>query len=170
MNHLTDEQLAQWLGGEDSQQTQSHLATCAQCRTEALDLRDGLSRYAIAVRRQAADAQNVSMAGQFAPQKALLRHRLRWAAASALALVLGAQTLWMMNKPHPHDPLIVSAPLQPQPNASMSDDELLEAVNSDLSREVPQALAPVSAITVERNQIAAASSGAATPSNLSGKE
>ncbi len=92
MNHLTDEQLAQWLGGEDSQQTQSHLATCAQCRTEALDLRDGLSRYAIAVRRQAADAQNVSMAGQFAPQKALLRHRLRWAAAGALALVLGAQT------------------------------------------------------------------------------
>ncbi len=52
----------------------------------------------------------------------------------------------------------------------MSDDELLEAVNSDLSREVPQALAPVSAITVARNQIAAASSGAATPSNLSGKE
>ena len=29
----------------------------------------------------------------------------------------------------------------------MSDDELLEAVNNDLSREVPLALAPVSAIT-----------------------
>ena len=169
MNHLTDEQLAQWLEGEDSQQTQSHLAGCAQCRTEALDLRDGLSRYAIAMRRQAADAQSACMAGHFAPQKALARHRLRWAAATVLALMLGAQTLWMMNKPHPQDRGIVSAPLQPQPAASMSDDELLEAVNNDLSREVPQALAPVSAITVERNQIAATSAVAAIPSNLSGK-
>ena len=37
----------------------------------------------------------------------------------------------------------------------MSDDELLEAVNNDLSREVPLALAPVSTITAARNKIAA---------------
>jgi hypothetical protein len=44
----------------------------------------------------------------------------------------------------------------------MSDDELLEAVNNDLNREVPQALAPVGAITTARNnKIAAASPGAA---------
>ena len=36
----------------------------------------------------------------------------------------------------------------------MSDDELLQAVNNDLSDEVPQALAPVGAITVARNRIA----------------
>ena len=41
----------------------------------------------------------------------------------------------------------------------MSDDELLEAVNNDLSREVPLALAPVSAITSARNKIAAVSGG-----------
>jgi len=50
----------------------------------------------------------------------------------------------------------------PQPNTQsgdqMSDDELLEAVNNDLSRDVPQALAPVSAITLARNQIAAETS------------
>jgi len=37
----------------------------------------------------------------------------------------------------------------------MSDDELLDAVGRDLDRDVPQALAPVSAITVARNQMAA---------------
>jgi hypothetical protein len=47
----------------------------------------------------------------------------------------------------------------------MSDDELLEAVNNDLSRDVPQALAPVSAITVARNKIAAASKVAANNSS-----
>ena len=51
----------------------------------------------------------------------------------------------------------------------MSDDELLEAVNNDLSREVPLALSPVSAITIARNKIAAASTTAATTDNDSSK-
>jgi hypothetical protein len=51
----------------------------------------------------------------------------------------------------------------------LSDDELLEAVNNDLNREVPLALAPVSAITVARNNIAAASSRAGTTGEFSGK-
>jgi hypothetical protein len=169
MNHLTDEQLAQWLEGGGNPQTQSHLAGCAQCRSEAEELRDGISRYAIAMRRQADRAQSLSLGGYFAPQKAWARHRLRWAAATALALLLAAPTLWMMNKPHPQGPLVVSAPVPAQPAAALSDDELLEAVNNDLSREVPQALAPVSAITTGRNRIAAASTVAAIPSNLSAR-
>ena len=36
----------------------------------------------------------------------------------------------------------------------MSDDELLDAVGKDLDRDVPEALAPVSALTVARNQMA----------------
>jgi hypothetical protein len=55
-----------------------------------------------------------------------------------------------------------------QPSTGMSDDELLEAVNNDLNRDVPQALAPISAITVARN--AAASALAATNTNASAKE
>jgi hypothetical protein len=173
MNHLTDEQLTQWLEGEDSPQTQSHLAGCAQCRTEAQELRDGISRYAIAMRRQADRAQSLCLAGQFAPQKALARHRLRWAAATALALLLATPTAWIWMK-MPHRPLVELQPIatarsSPQSAAAMSDDELLEAVNNDLNREVPQALAPVSAITTERNRIAAASAVAAIPSNLSAK-
>ena len=171
MNHLTDEQLAEWLQAEDSPQTQLHLASCAQCRAEASQLRDGITRYSIAMRRQADAAQSASMAQTFAPRRAQARHRLRWAAAATLALLLAAPTAWMM-KPR-HVPAIpqpaAGATLNPQPTAAMSDDELLEAVNNDLSREVPQALAPVSAITTARNRIAAASQAAANPSNISRK-
>jgi hypothetical protein len=173
MNHLTDEQLAGWLAGEANQQTQSHLEGCAQCQGEAQQLRDGISRYALAIRRQSAQAQAAHMAGAIAPRKALARHRLRWAGAGVLALLLAAQTAWLVKptSPAPAPPRpMASAPVNPTPAApSMSDDELLEAVNNDLSREVPLALSPVSAITIARNKIAAASTTAATTDNDSSK-
>jgi hypothetical protein len=85
----------------------------------------------------------------------------RWATAAVLALLLIVPTAWTGIKLlHPPTVAVrtVAAPrANPLPTAAMSDDELLQAVNSDLSREVPQALAPVSAITVARNSLAAAS-------------
>jgi hypothetical protein len=167
MNHLTDEQFAGWLAGEVNQETQAHLDGCAQCRAEARQLKDGISRYAVALRRQSAQAQRAHLAGTIAPRKALVLHRLRWAGAGVLALVLAAQTAWMLKpRPAPVAPRpVASVPANPQPAVSMSDDELLEAVNNDLSREVPLALAPVSAITTARNKIAAASTDARQGSN-----
>jgi hypothetical protein len=154
MNHLTDEQLAEWLAGEATAETASHLQQCGQCHAEALALRDGISRYAFALRSQAALAQSAQLASTFSPGKAIARHRLRWAAAAVLALLLAAPTFWLM-KPRP-TPIPVQPVAVVTPSATtMSDDELLEAVNNDLSREVPQALAPVSTITAERNRIAA---------------
>jgi hypothetical protein len=161
MNHLTDDQLSEWLAGESAAETRSHLAACPQCRDEAGTLRDGISRYGFSLREQARHAQAAHLVN-VDPKKTLTAHRLRWAAAAALALLLAAPTAWMM-RPH-----VVPAPLlspasatsASQPSTTMSDDELLEAVNNDLNRDVPQALAPISAITVARN--AAASALAAT--------
>jgi len=165
MNHLTDDQLAEWLAGESGEQTRAHLQSCAECNAEATRLRDGVARYSISLRQQAARAQSAHMTESVAPRKSIAQHRLRWVGATVLALLLAAQTAWMM-KPHtPSQPIgpIAGAPKTPQvnsqPGAQMSDDELLEAVNNDLNRDVPQALAPVSAITLERNQIADASTG-----------
>jgi hypothetical protein len=184
MKHLTDEQLAEWLAGDSAEggcaeETRRHLESCAQCHQEAMTLRDGVLRYSLAVKRQAARSQEARLAGGFAPKRALAMHRLRWAGAGALALLLTAQTAWML-KPHnapAAPPATVSAGTKTAPVAAMggamnnapdhtmSDDELLEAVNNDLSRDVPEALAPVSAITVARNKIAAASKVAANNSS-----
>lgn len=175
MKHLTDEQLAEWLAGESGEETRAHLHCCASCNTEAMNLRDGVLRYSMALRRQSARAQSAQMPAAFAPGKAVARHRLRWAGAGVLALLLAAQTAWMMK---PQTGAHVTAPtgnahnsqsnsqLNSQPSSQpdsqsgsqMSDDELLEAVNNDLNRDIPQALAPVEAITVARNQIAAETS------------
>lgn len=87
-----------------------------------------------------------------------------------LALLLAGQTMWMMKRPAPAPARpIASAPLTAQPAVSMSDDELLEAVNNDLSREVPQALAPVGAITSARNKIAASAAAATISAHREGE-
>jgi hypothetical protein len=103
----------------------------------------------VAIRRQSAQAQGAHLTGTIAPRKALALHHLRWAGAGVLAMLLAVQTVWLMKpRPAPAPPRpIAGATVNPQPANSMSDDELLEAVNNDLSREVPQALAPVGAIT-----------------------
>jgi len=166
MKHLTDEQLAEWLAGEGSDETHAHLRGCASCNAEAINLRDDVAQYSVALRRKSSRAQNARVTGNFAPGKALARHRLRWAGATVLGLLLAAQTAWMM-KPHeqttrPAANSQASMQVNSQPGSEsgnqMSDDELLEAVNNDLNRDVPEALAPVEAITVARNQIAAETS------------
>ena len=169
MNHLTDEQLSDWLAGEPTSETAVHLRQCESCQREAAALRDDISRYAIAVRRHAANAQESRMKRTPAPARDLTFHRLRWAGATALALLLGAQTVWML-RPHAPTPAPQSAAHTAQPAAAqtISDDELLEEVNNDLNRDVPQALAPVSAITVARNRMAA--STVAGSGNVSSKE
>lgn len=172
MNHLGDEQLAQWLAGEADEHTQAHLHSCEQCRTEATALRDGLSRYSIALRQHTSRAEGAHLAHDFNASKALALHRLRWAAAGVLALALAAPTAWMIgSRPpatasHPATAAVLAPGSAPQQNASrpspspattelaaqITDDQLLEEVNNDLSREVPQALAPVSVITTARNE------------------
>lgn len=164
--HLTDGELLEWLDGSAGPAVQAHLDGCAACRSEAHGLQDGIARYAIAMRRQATASQSARMAGGLAPARRVqlrINHRLRWVGAGVLALLLAAQTALMMKtRPAASAAQAVAHPAAaavPQPaaalgNDSMSDDELLQAVNNDLSDEVPQALAPVGAITEARNRIA----------------
>lgn len=182
MTHLTDEQIAGWLAGEAAEKTLRHLFECKTCAAEAAALAGGVRRYAAAVRREAQQA-SLRHAEKFNPRREMGWLRLRWASAAALGLVLAGFTAYVM---HPHEaPManghVVSAPPQPSarelppqprvespqpaqrhaPVPAMSDDELLEAVNNDLSRDVPWALAPVGHITAERNRIASASTTSA---------
>jgi hypothetical protein len=161
MKHLSDEQFAEWLAGEASPEAQEHVRGCELCSREAAGLRDQISRYALAVRRQAAGSESSRLVRKLTPARTLLFRRLRWAGAAALALLLAAQTGWMM-RPHRSVPIPTQAtnPAPQPPPPTMSDDELLEAVNNDLNRDVPRALAPVSALTIARNQIAASNSAA----------
>ncbi len=162
MRHLNDEELAQWLAGEATVEAQAHVDECAECRTEAMAVRDGISRYALALRREAAEAVKPA---PLRVSHVLARRRLGWAAV-ALAVLLAAPTAWVM-RPHAApagQPSAVTetaqAGSQMGSQVKMSDDELLDAVDKDLDRDVPQALAPVGTLTLARNQMAAVTKAA----------
>jgi len=151
MNHLTDETTQSVLAGECTEQTRAHLEGCGQCHAEALALRDGISRYGLALRQQALRAQAAHCRKNFAPRKRLHCIACAGPGATVLAMLLAAQTAWMdlanVKSAHrtDHARAIVNARANPQP-ASMSDDELLEAVNNDLNASASGVYAPVSAI------------------------
>jgi hypothetical protein len=160
MKHLNDDELAQWLSGEASVEERAHVDHCARCKAEAMALGDGISRYALELRRQASEGMNPR---PLRVSRTLATRRLGWAGV-ALAVVLAAPAAWMM-RPHVAPMGQTGAVTQtaqadsqmgPQMGShmKMSDDELLDAVGKDLDRDVPEALAPVSALTVARNQMA----------------
>lgn len=149
MNHLTDEQLLDWLSGAATARVDEHLAACPACRVAADAVSERLSHYTLAIRQRSAAPKLRS----FSSYRRRWPHRLSWAAGSALVVVLVAQTGWL-SWTRPQKTSVAA----PTPTINMSDDELLEAVHSDLSRDVPQALAPVGAITEERNRLTTASS------------
>ena len=160
MNHLTDEQIADWLAGEGSAETQRHLADCAACASETAALSGGVRRYALAIQQEARPSAVRSL-HKFNVRRELKWLRLRWASAVALGLLLAGTTAYVAVPHEAPTPVETVRTPQPQPAVpAMSDDELLEAVNNDLNRDVPRALAPVGHITAERNRIAAASTGA----------
>ena len=160
MKHLNDDELAQWLSGEASVEERAHVDHCARCKAEAMALGDGISRYALELRRQASEGMNPR---PLRVSRTLATRRLGWAGV-ALAVVLAAPAAWMM-RPHAAPAGQTGAVTQTAQADSqisqvgsqmkMSDDELLDAVGKDLDRDVPEALAPVSALTVARNQMAA---------------
>jgi hypothetical protein len=157
MKHLNDDELAQWLSGEASVEERAHVDHCARCKAEAMALGDGISRYALELRRQASEGMNPR---PLRVSRTLATRRLGWAGV-ALAVLLAAPTAWVM-RPHAA-PMgqtgavtqTAQADSQVGSHIKMSDDELLDAVSKDLDRDVPEALAPVSALTVARNQMAA---------------
>jgi hypothetical protein len=183
MTHLTDEQIAEWLAGEAGAETDQHLAECSACATETAALANGVRRYGLALKYQARQAGQRRLLQNVDPRREVLRHRLRWATAATLGMVLAGTTAYVSrSQPTQPEPVVVktngapaviqvhpaaaaNATGSPARSSSMSDDELLEAVNNDLSRDVPQALAPVSAITEARNSIAATSAVAGTTNN-----
>jgi predicted anti-sigma-YlaC factor YlaD len=179
MTHLTDEQMAEWLAGEAGVETERHVAECSACAAETSALADGVHRYGLAVKHRAREAEQLRLLQRVDPRRELVRHRLRWAVALTLGMALAGTTAYV-TRPQPPQAEPAAVKMLNAPPAveihpasatgstaqkSMSDDELLEAVNNDLSRDVPQALAPVSAITEARNRIAATSTVAGSTDN-----
>jgi hypothetical protein len=153
-NHLNEDQITEWVLGTGDEFVLRHLETCHACFVEAEGLRKTLSSFRDAVHAAAQREQSFWQNQQLA-----LRGRvsargwyaaLRWAWAVAMVIVL-ITAVFLTRRPNTP---------QHYPNED-ADNALLQEVQGDLGREVPQALAPAVLIAEERNEILTNKAGSA---------
>jgi hypothetical protein len=144
-NHLSEDQIAEWVLGTRDKYILRHLETCAACSREGEELRSTLAGFRDAVHATAGRDLSFWKNQQVAVRERLSAqdwYPLHWAWVWVMVVVLITAILLMRAPNVPRN--------YPGEDA---DNALLEAVQGDLSREVPQALAPAVLIAEERNEI-----------------
>jgi hypothetical protein len=143
--HLSEDQMTEWALGESDEHVLRHLETCVACSREAEELRSALAGFQDAVHTTARREASFWKNQQLAVSESLSTqdwYPLHWAWVLAMVVVL-----------------ILAILLARTPNVPKSypsedaDNALLQAVQGDLNRDVPQALAPAVLIAEERNEI-----------------
>ena len=144
-NHLSEDQITEWVLGTRDDFVSRHLETCRACSVAAEELRSTISCFRDSI-HAAAQRDDTSWRKQ---QLAIREHAstrdwypLHWAWVVAVAMVL-ITAIFLARTPNP-----------PQ-NKDREDTDrvLLQEVQGDLAREVPEALAPAVLIAEERNEI-----------------
>lgn len=142
-NHLSEDQIAEWLLGAKDEMALRHLEACHECSREAEQLRSAIAGFRDSIHAAAQRDQSFWRNPQHAIGERISGwYSMYWAWAVAMVLVLIA-ALFLMR-----------APRAPQNSASEdADNFLLQEVQGDLAREVPEALAPAALIAQERDEI-----------------
>ena len=144
-NHLSEDQTTEWALGTSDEHVFRHLETCAACAREADELRSALAGFRDAVHTTAGRDASFWKSQQLAVSERLSTqdwYPLHWAWVVAMVVVLITAIL------------LIRTPNVPKNRVSEdADNALLQAVQRDLSREVPEALAPAVLIAEERNEI-----------------
>jgi hypothetical protein len=144
-NHLSEDQITEWVLGTRDEFARRHLEACEACSVEAEELRRTISNFRDSVHAVAQRDQSFWRNQQLAIRERLSArdwYPLHWGWAVAMVMVLIA-AIFLMRRPNP-----------PQNSPSEDADRaLLQEVQGDLGREVPQALAPAVLIAEERNEI-----------------
>ena len=142
-NHLSEDQITEWMLGTRDDFISRHLETCKACSVATGELRRTISCFRDSIH---ASAQRDN--GFWREQQLAIRERvsdcypLHWAWVVAMVMVL-ITAIFLTRTPNP-----------PQNNATEDADKaLLQEVQADLAREVPEALAPAVLIAEERNEI-----------------
>lgn len=143
--HLGDSAFAAWALDAGEREALDHLSACGECRKEAVDLRRRLAAFREAI-HAAGERTEVEWRGQAAEEgvarkSAPRRALLRWVPATGLAAIALVVAL------------VTRAPKRAPPPASndAADNALLLAIQSDLSRQAPAALAPAETLVARAN-------------------
>ena len=124
-NHLSEDQITEWLLGARDEDARRHLEACGACSLEVEELRRSISGFRDSVHAAAERDQSFWRNQQLAISdrvRAKGWYPLHWAWVAAMVMVLIAAVL-LMRSPNP-----------PQNNASEDADKaLLQEVQGDLS-------------------------------------
>ena len=146
-NHLSEDQIIGWALGARDEYVLDHLKACTACAREAEALRSAVAGFRDAVHTAARRDTGFWKNQQLAVSERLSTrdwYPLHWAWVVTMVAVLVAAIL------------LTRAPNLPKNYSSdEADNALLQAVQGDLSRGVPQALDPAVLIAEERNEILA---------------
>ena len=144
-NHLSEDQVTEWMLGTRDDFVSRHLEICRACSVAAEELQSAISCFRDSIHATAQRDNSFWREQQLAiSEHASARdwYPLHWAWAVAMVMVL-ITAIFLTHTPN-----------SPQNKATEDADKaLLQEVQGDLGREVPQALAPAVLIAEERNEI-----------------
>ena len=144
-NHLSEDQITDWMLGARDNFVSRHLETCHACFVAAEELRSTISCFRDSIHATAQRDNSFWREQQLAiSEHASARdwYPIHWAWVVAMAMVL-ITAIFLTRPPNP-----------PQNKATEDADKvLLQEVQRDLGREFPEALAPAVLIAQERNEI-----------------
>jgi len=129
IEHLSAEQISQWMVGDRTSQLEHHVAVCEECRAELEKLETALSQFRTAMREPAAA---VPPPVWHAPQSATWFSWPRLVVATVALLVLVALPFaWRVHA------------REQAAEAALADSQLLESVDSAISQAVPEPMEPL---------------------------
>ena len=123
MTHLSTDQIAQWIAGERTADAELHVAGCARCRAEVAGLEEVLGQFGSSARSVAAPAAVWN-----------IRRSVPWPRWMAVAAAVALLALAPVYREH-----------QARQRAAMEqqDAQLLQQVDTEISRSVPGAMDPL---------------------------
>jgi hypothetical protein len=132
IEHLSAEQISQWITGDRPAELQHHVAECTECRTELVQMEAALGHFRAAMRDPGVVPAPVWRAAP-ARRVASLWPRLVLAAATLLVLI-GGPVYWTAHERARQAEAAAQA---------LSDTQLLERVSSAIAEPVPEPLEPL---------------------------
>jgi len=140
--HLSAEEIASWLIGERSPQLERHMSECPACFAEAARMEAALAEFRGAVR----DWSEGRVCSAWRPQTR--SKTARWLLAAAAGLLVICGSYWEFRA------------RQRAAEAALADALLLEQVDAQISRAVPEPMEPlVQLVSWNTNAVNAQKSG-----------
>jgi anti-sigma factor RsiW len=130
IQHLTAEQISQWLMGYRTALIEQHLALCPECRAELSQMESTLTQFRGAMRDWSGTAVPPAWQRPAARSPWFSWPRLVWAAA-ALCFLVAVPVYWSVHA------------RRQAAEAARADALLLERVDSAISRAVPEPMEPL---------------------------